>query len=159
MQIGWHIRNHFPQKDAYDVIRNKWFLPQTIKLLHSFVCNYIFFPWRVHVFKFLFVCIHWHKSSRASCLWSGCMSEVMYLIHCCPAGTVLRQPDHCYVSGKTFSTKLGFYSETFPEHIRILTINHLNIIEMTSNLWSAVWITLVFNTFLFDSIIKTKKQF
>lgn len=62
------------------------------------------------------------------------MSEVMYLKPCCPAGPVLRQSDHCYVSGETFSTKLGFYSETFQEHIRILTISHLDIVEMTSNL-------------------------
>lgn len=58
----------------------------------------------------------------------------MYLIPCCPAGTVLRQPDHCYVSGETFSTKLGFYTEPFQEHIRILTISHLDIVEMTSSL-------------------------
>lgn len=137
LQIGWHS----PQKDAFDVIISKWFLPQTIKLLHSFLCNYIFFM-ESSCFQIFFVCIHWHKSSRASCVWGGySVSEVMYLIHCCPAGTVLRQPDHCYVSGETFSTKLAFYSETFQEHIRILTISHLDIIEMTSNLWSAVWIT------------------
>lgn len=115
LQIGWHLRNHFPQRDAYDVIRSKWFLPQTIKLLHSFLCNYIFFM-KSSYFQFLFVYIHGHKSSRASCLWGGySMSEVMYLIPCCPAGPVLRQPGHCYVSGETFSTKLGFYSETFQE--------------------------------------------
>lgn len=62
------------------------------------------------------------------------LSHVRSNVSYTPAGTVLRKPDYCYVSGETFSIKLGFYSETFQEHIRILTISHLDITKMTSNL-------------------------
>lgn len=43
LQIGWHLRNHFPQRDAHDIIRSKWFCPKQSSCFIPFCVITFFF--------------------------------------------------------------------------------------------------------------------